>query len=207
MDKLMIKYMNLCNTPSDINEHLPILYRHARECETIIETGVRGVISSYALTLGLCHNKSKQKKILLNDIQECNIQELLRYTSGLDISIEHKWCNNLELDINEKYDMIFIDTWHIYGQLKRELNKFSKYINKYIIMHDTTIDGTFGESFRFKNRVNPTQQSIDSGIPLNEILIGLWPAIEEFLKNNNEWKLKHRYTNNNGLTILEKITI
>ena len=74
-------------------------------------------------------------------------------------------------------------------------------------MHDTTIDGTFGESFRFKNRVNPKQQSIDSGIPLNEILIGLCPAIEEFLKNNNEWKLKHRYTNNNGLTILEKITI
>jgi len=35
--------------------------------------------------------------------------------------------------------------------------------------------------------------------------MGLWPAIEEFLKNNNDWVLHERFTNNNGLTILKKI--
>lgn len=28
----------------------------------------------------------------------------------------------------------FIDTWHVYEELKRELNKFSKITNKYIIL-------------------------------------------------------------------------
>ena len=39
-----------------------------------------------------------------------------------------------------------------------------------------------------------------------EVCRGLWPAVEEFLENNTNWKIKERYTNNNGLTILEKIS-
>ena len=27
--------------------------------------------------------------------------------------------------------MTFIDTWHVYAQLKRELKKFSRFTNKY----------------------------------------------------------------------------
>ena len=56
--------------------------------------------------------------------------------------------NDLDLNINENYDLTFIDTWHVYGQLKRELDKFSKITNKYIIMHDTTVDELLGESIR-----------------------------------------------------------
>ena len=43
-----------------------------------------------------------------------------------------------------------------------------------------------------------------TNLPVNEILNGLWPAIEEFLVSNPEWILKERFTNNNGLTVLEK---
>jgi hypothetical protein len=35
--------------------------------------------------------------------------------------------------------------------------------------------------------------------------IGTFPAKREFLDNNDNWILKERFTNNNGLTILEKI--
>jgi hypothetical protein len=38
------KYNNLSRFPSDINEHLPTLYKYATECETILETGVRGCV-------------------------------------------------------------------------------------------------------------------------------------------------------------------
>ena len=31
------KYSELCKTPSDINEHLPILYNHAKKCESVFE--------------------------------------------------------------------------------------------------------------------------------------------------------------------------
>jgi hypothetical protein len=35
------KFDFLCNTQSDINEHLPTLYKYDTECENIIELGVR----------------------------------------------------------------------------------------------------------------------------------------------------------------------
>ena len=205
MDKIKKKYEILCTTSSDINEHLPTLYNYAKECESIFETGVRGVVSSYALLYGLLNSKSKKKKFFLNYIVECHIRELLSYTKNLDVEINYKWCNNLELELDCRYDLTFIDTWHVYGQLKRELEKFSKITNKYIIMHDTTIDAIHGETFRFREILDPKKQSDETGIPIHEILKGLWPAIEDFLENNKDWIIKKRYTNNNGLTILEKV--
>lgn len=70
-------------------------------------------------------------------------------------------------------------------------------------MHDTTVDEWLGETIRSK--WNAQQQSKSTGIPIDEINKGLWPAIEEFLENNKNWKIKERFTNNNGLTILEKL--
>jgi hypothetical protein len=67
----------------------------------------------------------------------------------------------------------------------------------------TTIDEWIGETIR--NGWNPEEQSIISGIPIDEIKLGVWPAIEEFLNSNKEWILHERYTNNNGLTILKKL--
>ena len=188
---------------SDINEHLIKLFNYSSECNSVFETGVRGCISSWAFLYGLLNNNNGiHKKILCNDINECNIDELLKASEGFDIEINYIWKNNLTIDIHDNYDITFIDTWHIYGQLKRELEKFSKITNKYIIMHDTTIDGEIGESIR--NGWDPVKQSIETGIPVDEIYKGLWVAIEEFLEKNPEWYLIHRYTNNNGLTILGK---
>ena len=70
-------------------------------------------------------------------------------------------------------------------------------------MHDTTVDEIYGETIRCN--MNSQNQSKMTGIPVNEINKGLWPAIEEFLSFNRNWTIKERYTNNNGLTILEKI--
>jgi len=197
------KFDFLCNTQSDINEHLPTLYKYATECENIIELGVRGCVSSWAFTYGLLNNNKPVKEILLNDIEKCDISELLDTTKELDIKINYEWANDLELELNKNYDLTFIDTWHVYGQLKRELEKYSKITNKYIIMHDTTVDEFLGETIRMC--MNSYEQSKKTGIPIEEINCGLWPAVEEFLRNNTNWVLKERYTNNNGLTILKRV--
>jgi len=205
---LQKSYIRLCDKPSDINEHLPTLFQYATECESILETGVRGCISSYALVFGLLNNKKSNRKILLNDITECDINNLLVVCKDLDVKIEYKWINNLQLDIKENVDLVFIDTWHIYGQLKRELEKFSKITNKYIIMHDTTVDGIYGEVHRYKHEYSEAQiekMIIDSGFTREEIFTGLSKAIEEFLENNNDWVIKEIFINNNGLTILERV--
>lgn len=203
MDYVKNKYIHLCKSKSDINEHLPTLYNYATNCESVFETGVRGVVSSWALTYGLLNNNKDKKTIFLNDISPCNINELLENTKSLNIEINYKWINNLDLDLHENYDLTFIDTWHIYGQLKRELNKFSKITNKYIIMHDTTVDEWEGETRRM--HWDAEKQSLETGFSVEEINKGLWPAIEEFVRDNKNWVIAERFTNNNGLTILKRV--
>ena len=203
IEKIKNKYEYLCRHPSDINEHLPTLYSYATECESIFETGVRGCVSSWSFLYGLLNNNKQNKALFLNDIQVCDINELLQSSLGLGVQVYYLWENNLNIDIQNNFDMTFIDTWHVYGQLKRELAKFSKLTKKYIIMHDTTVDEWYGETIRMG--LNSKQQSIETDIPEEEINKGLWPAIEEFLNENKEWILLERYTNNNGLTILKRV--
>lgn len=187
----------------DIMEHLETLYKYSKECDSVFETGVRGCVSSWAFLRGLLENNNNNKKrLFMNDINTCDINELLEVSKNFDITVTYEWKNNLLIDFIEKYDITFIDTWHVYGQLKRELNKFSKITNKYIIMHDTTVDGVYGETIRCG--WDAVKQSRESGIPVEEINKGLWPAVQEFLDNNSNWYLKERYTNNNGLTILAR---
>ena len=204
MDCIGKKYILLCaDNSGDIYEHLPTLYKYAKECDSVFETGVRGCISSWAFLYGLLdNNNGNKKKFLMNDIEPFNINNLLQISKLFEIDIKYEWKNNLLLELNENYDITFIDTWHVYGQLKRELDKFSKITNKYIIMHDTTVDEIYGETIRVG--WDPVQQSKDSGFPIHEITKGLLSAIEEFLNNHPEWYIKERFTNNNGLTILAR---
>ncbi len=202
-DRVNSKYNELCNQRSDINEHLPTLYKYAKDCTTVFETGVRGCVSSWALTKGLLENGKDTRSLFMNDISPCNISELLDATKDLPIKMDYKWINNLQLDLPYRVDMTFIDTWHIYGQLKRELEKFSKVTDKYIAMHDTTVDEIYGETIR--SGWNAEKQSKESGFPVEEINCGLQKAIDEFLAGHSEWILEERYINNNGLTILRRV--
>jgi hypothetical protein len=203
MDSVKSKHEYLCNTYSDIHEHLPTLYEYATKCESIIELGVRKCVSTWSFVYGLLNNNSDKKSMFINDIIECDISELLDATKDLDIDVKYEWVNDLELSFDKNVDLTFIDTWHVYGQLKRELNKFSQITNKYIIMHDTTVDAIEGETVRLE--WDAEKQSEETGIPVDEIKCGLWKAIEEFLENNKNWILRERYHNNFGLTILERI--
>ena len=203
METISGKYHTLCKNPCDINEHLPTLYKYATECESIFETGVRGCVSSWALVNGLLHNGKPFPRMFLNDISSCPIQDLLDATNDLDIVVKYKWINNLNLDLTDPVDLTFIDTWHVYGQLKRELAKFAPLTTKYIIMHDTTLDEVYGETIRMG--WNAEVQSRDTGIPVEEITRGIWPAVEEFLAEHPEWILRERFTNNNGLTVLARV--
>jgi hypothetical protein len=204
MDDIDRIFKHQSSVPSDINEHLPTLSKYASECESVFETGVRGCISTWALAHGLLHNgkASDSRRLLMNDINACNIQDILYSTGNLPIQVDYIWKNNLELTLTQRYDLTFIDTWHVYGQLKRELAKFAPITNKYIVMHDTTVDEWLGETIRAN--WDATAQSRSSGIPVEEINKGLWPAIDEFLLDNNDWVLHERYTNNNGLTVLRR---
>ena len=192
------KYIERCSNWSDIYEHLPTLARYGSECNHITEMGVP-TGASYAFAHAL-KNKKDSKLVIVNSGHDDP-------TIKSDCDNEHVNLvmyndNSLECPL-EKTDLLFIDTWHVYGQLKRELERWNTHVNKYIIMHDTTVDEWAGETIRLK--WNPKEQSQQSGIPIHEITKGLWPAIREFLAAHPEWTLRERYNNNHGLTILERV--
>ena len=197
-----LMYTDKCKCWSDIYEHLPTLYKLATFCESILELGVRGCVSSWAFSKGLLHNSSDNKLLICNDLEQCDIQKFKEISIGCGVQIQEHWCNDLDLSLNTMVDMTFIDTWHVYGQLKRELKKFAPITKKMIVMHDTTSDGEHGETIRMHQNVDKMQKI--SGFPKEEILKGLWPAVEEFLADHSEWILVRRYSNCNGLTILAR---
>ncbi len=172
------KYENLCNTPSDINEHLPTLKKYAEECKHITEMGVRGIVSTYALLMG------KPKTLISYDINMCNWEPVRELVKD-DTNFEFKIGNTLDIEI-EQTDLLFIDTLHNYRQLSRELLLHADKVNKYIIFHDTTSYELNGESYEGKREE------------------GIWPAILDFIHHNPQWVIWERYTNNNGLTIIKK---
>ena len=179
MNQLQQTYEELCNRPSDINEHLPTLKKYADECEHITEMGVRWIVSTYALLM------EKPKKLISYDINPINsevIQQMVKDTTDFEFRVG----DTTRIEIEET-DLLFIDTLHNYNQLKLELHLHSNKARKYIIFHDTTAFEWIGESYEGK---------VDEK--------GLWPAIEEFLENNTNWVLHERFTNNNGLTILKR---
>jgi hypothetical protein len=202
-DQLEDKYLKAVQRPSDINEHLPILYEYATQCESVLELGVRTCVSSWAFGLGLLRNGKPIKRMVSNDLDNHpNIGHFQPVARAVGLNAIFIQKNDLELDLKEEFDLVFIDTWHVYAQLKRELHKFGPMAKKYIIMHDTEVDGIHGESIREK--FNIPKQSAETGFSEDEIRRGLQPAIDEFLAVNPEWKVHLVKTNNNGLTILAR---
>jgi hypothetical protein len=196
------KYVGKCAARSDINEHLPTLHSYAKQCNTIVECGVRHAVSSYAFAYGLLGNPNN-KLVLVDPVKSVpEIDNFLKECEAEGVNASFIQSSDLECPLVET-DMLFIDTWHIYGHLKRELAYWHSSVKKYIIMHDTTVDEWLGETIRCG--WNAVEQSKKFGIPVDEINKGLWPAIEEFLAEHPEWKLEKRYTHNNGLTILKRV--
>ena len=204
METITKCYTDVNSTPSDINEHIATLYRYATECERITECAARPAISTWAFLKGLIDGGHENKEFTLVYTSYYPNIEVAKH-AAIQCGLNAKFIKGNDLMVElERTDLLFIDSWHVYGHMKRELEKLAPLTQKYIIMHDTTIDAYYGESIRVGWNIK--QQSIDSGIPVDEIAKGIWPAIEEFLAvNADQWTLHERYVNNNGLTILKRI--
>jgi hypothetical protein len=186
--------------PTDIGEHLPTLAGHAAMCTHITECGVRGAISSYAFASGLV-GRPECKLVQVDPERSPGLDEFHRNCEREGVPFVYYEMSDLECPM-EKTELLFIDTWHIYGQLKRELNRWNTYATRYIILHDTEIDKWRGETIRCG--FDAESQSRTYGIPVAEINRGLWPAVLEFLEEHPEWTIREKYTNCNGLTVLAR---
>ena len=185
MSLAQTQFTQRCKDPQgdawSIYEHLPVIRDLASECDSAYELGVHKVTSTWAFLA------SDLKKLI-------SIDRIHPSQLGADLGLvvraaeqegkNFQFIQSSTLDIKpEVVDLTFIDTWHVYDQLHRELEHFAPTTTKYIVLHDTETFGSIGE---------------------DRVSRGLKPAIEEFLAAHPEWFTKAHYKNNNGLTVLER---
>tara|TARA_R110000823_G_scaffold125782_1_gene252765 strand:+ start:63 stop:713 length:651 start_codon:yes stop_codon:yes gene_type:complete len=189
---------------SDIHEHLPTLRNYASRSKHITEMGVRGIVSTWAFLAGkpntlrsydLFHPSEFGASSELNDV--------INMANENHIDFKFIQQNVLEANIAET-DLLFIDTWHVYKQLTQELRLHSHKVRKFIILHDTTSCAYRDEQGYEKHLGADFSNPHPPGFPDGR---GIWPAVEEFIHRNKEdWEILERFTNCNGLTVLQRIT-
>ena len=169
------EYKSACdgNMSWDIHEHLPTLRRYASLCHHVTEMGVEKGGSTRAFLM------ARPETLISIDISPMSQEVKKLIPMVQDTNWEYKQVDNLTITIDET-DLLFIDTFHTYGQLIRELSLHGNKARKYIILHDTSTWGYFSHQ---GDR-------------------GLIQAINEFLNDNHEWAIKEMFDNNNGLVIL-----
>ncbi len=174
------EYSKAREIPSDMNEHIDTLFDLATECNSVVEGGVRWVVSTWAFILGCACKDGEVHSYCWNLLPE--IQRAIDICKDEEVSwhfYDGDWLNR---DIPE-CDLLFIDTNHFYSQLKEELRIHGPKAKKYIVLHDTVRFGRVGA---------------DDKSP------GLWQAVKEFVAEGS-WQIKNHYTYCNGLTILERV--
>ena len=190
------KYHYLRSVTSDINEFFPTIVKYTRECDSVLELGVRWITGTWAFLYGLREeNKDYHlpKTYLGVDIDEPSIW-------GADLDIVKSGAKERKIDFNFKiaddldpsfynsipnFDLIFVDTAHDYNQVKQELEIYHRKCNKYIMLHDTI-------SFRYGGWEGDTR--------------GIWLAITEFVYSHPEWEIWETNPNSPGMTVLKKIS-
>ena len=187
---IFVRYNHSCYAESDIHEHLPVLYRYALQCSAITEFGTRRGVSTLAF-LSACINRDA--KVTAYDIVKWeDVDGIIELAKQDGLNFTFKEESTLTCDI-ETTDLLFIDTYHTYSQLKAELDRHAGKVNKFIAFHDTFTYGENGE---------PSYEAV----AMNAMNCGrgIWKAIEEFMQANPEWSVCYKTDSNNGLTILAK---
>ena len=177
---LQSRYAQLAATPSDIYQHLPTLRKYAQQCNSVTELGVRTIVSLWSwLDAGV-------PIIRAYDILQPpadNLTYVENYAVENSIDFKFTCADVLQITL-EPTDLLFIDTWHVYPQLKKELELHGEVARKFMMFHDTTLYGRSGEDGSTR---------------------GLQDALDEFLLESDSWRVREKFTNNNGLTVLERI--
>ena len=173
-----IEYEWAVNNRSDINENVHVLYNLAKECDTVVEMGVRTGVSTRAFL------NTNVKLISFDIVLDNAVQKLFNEARELGKDAQYIKDNVLDIEIDQ-CDLLFIDTLHNYDQLKKELELHGNKAKKYIAFHDT-------HTFGLRDEVGNGKK-------------GLMTAVIDFMIINPHWQFHIHKTINNGLTVLRRI--
>ena len=168
----------LTRTATDINEHLPMLYFLAQQCDHVTEFGVRTGASTLTFLHGLQGRPATLRSYDIND--QYGVQDSL--TRWTRVEWTFSICSTLSITRIEPTDLLFVDTLHNSDQVRQELALHGEAARRWIVFHDTETFGVTGD---------------DGGRGINL-------AIDEWLQAKPEWRIVYRTHRNNGLTVIER---
>lgn len=213
--RLHTEYIKAHSVPSDINEHVQLFSQYAAfpTVNSILELGVNEGFSTVGWMWGLV-NKQQQMigiktelhicgpiitdkiRILKSICEECGSACSLYEGNDVDPNIQN---------LPKEVDLTFIDSMHNFPHMVAELKRFAPLTRHYIVLHDTTIDAYSSEQVRTGADLEAV--SHDTGYTVEEIKIGIWPAVVNFLQSvDGQWIIEKHLSNNNGLTVLKRTT-
>lgn len=175
-DTLEAAYKEACSGQNDIGEHLPTLRRLAERCRHVTEFGVRRGVSTVGLLMGL-----QSGRLVSYDTEPC-VEAVARVTEWARGRFTFVQGDSLTCGQIDRTDLLLIDTCHNYAHCYAELTLHSERVKRYLILHDTETFGLVGD---------------DKGP-------GLWAAVGRFLAYYPCWRVVDHFTNQHGLTVLER---
>ncbi len=116
----------------DMAPHYITLIRAARDCQTIIEWGVRGGVSTWAFLEGL----PADGKLYSVDINDCVVPRRVSQDPRWTFIVGDDLDTEVWAQLPDTADLVFIDTSHTYEQTVAELAIAPEWEPKSIILHD-----------------------------------------------------------------------
>ena len=171
------EYQDACAKDTDIHEHLPVLSELTSQCTHVTELGVGWAQSTRAF---LRHDIELHSYEFM---PQPGIREFFEEAKNAGRNVTLHVDDTRKVEIAET-DLMLVDSLHIYEQVQKELELHAGKVRKYLLFHDTTLFADRGE---FGGK-------------------GIWPAVQEFIDSHPEWQLVERRHNNNGLTILKRVS-
>ena len=178
-----------------ITQDIEFISQIVSECKSVVELGTgQSAMDRVFLRYDV--------KLDTYDIEDCpdNFLEEAK-SAGKDVTFHKE--DTLKVEIPET-DILFVDSFHSYEQVKTELALHASKAKRYIIFHDTVL-------FANKNQGIVCDEESDIQLAAESIGIlepttkGIVPAIEEFLESHPEWSIVYNSKEGNGMIVIKKL--
>lgn len=129
------KYQELLKIESDVNLHFPLIRRSVEKGDRVVELGVRECVSTWAL---LASRPASLTSIDVISPPETTLKIVKDAAKKEGIQFDFVECDST-MAILPPFDVLFIDTLHLYSHIIKELWRHSEKTRKRIVFHDSNI--------------------------------------------------------------------
>lgn len=126
----------VCNTPRDLDKHLPTLRALAEQCEHVTEFSKRreSLIAFAA---------ARPAKLVSHNVEQDATAATIRGWALVGVHMDP--LQSPDVETIEPTDLLFIDSQHTKARLAEELAKYGPAVRRWIVMHDTQLYRNKGE--------------------------------------------------------------